>query len=1087
MRFGVLGTVSVWTDDGRTVRVPGVKVRALLAALLVHEGDPVSGDRLIDWLWGDAPPAGPAAALAVKVSQLRRALADAEPGGRALVRSPPPGYRLDAAAVDAREFARLVAEAGRAAGPEPKAALLSGALALWRGPAYADVADEPFAGPVIAKLTEQRLTAVEDLAEARLALGEHAAAVAELDALLAGHPLRERARALHMLALYRSGRQADALAGFDATRARLADELGLDPGAELTALRAAILRQDAALDPPPPSVAVAPPTTNLPAALTPLIGRDEAVAEVGALVEAGRLVTLTGVGGVGKTRLAEAAAAGRTGAFADGVWLVELASFDRADDPDAADCLADTIMAVLGIRDAAAPGDAASAAERLARALRVRRLLLVLDNCEHVVEPVAELVSGLLAAVPGLSVLATGREPLGLAGEVVWSVPPLDVPEPGAEAGAGAAGLERYGAVRLFAARASAAMRGFALSEENADAVAELCRRLDGLPLALELAATRVRALGVGGLVAGLDDRFRTLGHGYRDAPPRQRTLLAVIDWSWRLLTEPERLVLRRLAAHADGCTSEAAAAVCATDDDVLDVLSRLVDRSLVVADHGPDGPRFRLLESVAAFCVARMADAGELDAVRRRHREYYADLAERAEDHLYGHGQRDWLTRLDADGANLRAALDGSIQEGAAATALRMVNALARHWFLRGRLAELDRSAQAALGLPGDVPPSARATALAWRTAASFLLGDVGGWCERHAAVISALDAADDADPVRRGRAEWLLAYAEIDLGDVAAVGERIDRVLAAAETAGDAWTQAAALALRAKHAHIVGDFPALDEAGERAADLFRRLGDRWGLLQATEWLAASAALRGDHDRAAAIHRESLAIAEELGLWTEAAGQLAWLGWNAMQRGDLAAALDLSGRGLRLAVRQDAPLTVVFARLGVAFAARRQGDLDTAERELRTIIATADRRDDGPGLPLYLPGALIELGRVALSRGDAAAAGRRLREAFAAAARLGAVRDTAAALDGLAAVAVAAGRPDDAALLLGAAASARESTDTLVAPSDRSEIDGTAAAVRAALGGEAFDKASARGRTLGPAEMKALAEGQDGAEISIR
>ncbi|TYK52637.1 BTAD domain-containing putative transcriptional regulator [Actinomadura decatromicini] len=1082
MRFGVLGTVSVWTDDGRTVKVPGVKVRALLAALLVHEGDPVSGDRLIDWLWGDAPPAGPAAALAVKVSQLRRALADAEPGGRALVRSPPPGYRLDADAVDAREFARLVDEAGRAAGPEPKAALLSDALALWRGPAYADVADEPFAGPVIAKLTEQRLTAVEDLAEARLALGEHAAAAAELDALLAGHPLRERARALHMLALYRSGRQADALAGFDATRARLADELGLDPGAELTALRAAILRQDAALDPPPPrAVGVAPPTTNLPAAVTPLIGRDEAVAEVGALVEAGRLVTLTGVGGVGKTRLAEAVAAGRTGAFADGVWLVELASFDRADDPDAADCLADTIMAVLGIRDAAAPGDAASAADRLARALRVRRLLLVLDNCEHVVEPVAELVSGLLAAVPGLSVLATGREPLGLAGEVVWSVPPLDVPE----TGAGAAELERYGAVRLFAARASAAMRGFALSEENADTVAELCRRLDGLPLALELAATRVRTLGVRGLVAGLDDRFRTLGHGYRDAPPRQQTLLAVIDWSWRLLTGPERIVLRRLAAHADGCTPEAATAVCATDGDVLDVLSRLVDRSLVVADHGPDGPRFRLLESVAAFCVERMADAGELDAVRRRHREYYADLAEKAD--LYGHGQRDWLARLDAEGANLRAALDGSVQEGAAATALRMVNALARYWFLRGRLGELDRSAQAALGLPGDVPPSARATALAWRTAASFLLGDVGGWCDRHAAVMSAFDAASDTDPVRRVRAEWLLAYAEIDLGDVAVVGERIDRVLAAAETAGDAWTQAAALSLRAKHAHIVGDFPALDEAGERAAALFRRLGDRWGLLQATEWLAASAALHGDHDRAAAIHRESLAIAEELGLWTEAAGQFAWLGWNAMQRGDHAAALDLSGRGLRLAVRQDAPLTVVFARLGVAFAARRRGDLDTAERELRAVLATADRPDDGPGLPLYLPGALVELGRIALGRGDAAAAGRRLREAFAAAARLGAVRDTAAALDGLAAVAIAAGRPDDAALLLGAAASARESTDTLVAPSDRSEIDGTAAAVRTALGGEAFDKASARGRALGPAELNALVEGQDGAEISIR
>ncbi|TMR06948.1 AfsR/SARP family transcriptional regulator [Actinomadura soli] len=1085
MRFGVLGTISVWTDDGRPVRVPGAKIRTLLAALLVHNGDPVSGDRLIDFLWRDAPPVGPASALAVKVSQLRRVLEDAEPGGRALIRSPPPGYRLAAAALDARRFTRLVEAAGRTGEPGPKATLLSDALALWRGPAYADVADEPFTGPVIARLTEQRFTAVEDLAEARLALGEHAAVVAELDGLLADQPLRERARALHMLALYRSGRQADALAGFATTRERLADELGLDPGTELVALRQAILRQDGALEAPcTRTVSVTPPTTNLPAALAPLIGRDEAAAEVGALLAEERLVTLTGVGGVGKTRLAAEVAARRIDAFADGVWLVELASFDCADRPDALDALADVIMTVLAIQDA---GDSSTAVGRLARALRARRILLVLDNCEHVVEPVAELVRRLLGAVPGLRVLATGREPLGLAGEVVWSVPPLDFPREAI----GSDALERYGAVRLFVARASAALRGFALTGDNADAVAVLCRRLDGLPLALELAATRVRTLGVHGLVAGLDDRFRMLGAGYRGAPARQQTLVAVIDWSWRLLTDAERVVLRRLAVHADGCTAEAAAAVSAPDGEVLDVLSRLVDRSLVVADHGPDGPRFRLLESVAAYCVARMADAGELEEIRLRHREYYVRLAERAQEHLYGHGQRDWLSRLDAEGANLRAALDGAIRDGAirdgairdgaAGAALRVVNALARYWFLRGRLAEARRSIQAALDMPGDAPQAARATALTWHTAVSFLLGDIGGWPDRHAAALRGHDDASDSsdssdDPVGRVRAEWLLAYAEIDLGDVGATGALIDRVLSAAEAAGDEWTQAAALALRAKHAHIRGDFPALDAAGERSAALFRRLGDRWGLLQATEWLAASAALRGDHDRAARIHRESLAIAEELGLWSEVAGQLCWLGWNAMQRGAHAAALDLSGQGLRLAVRQDAHLCVIFARLGVAYAARRQGDLGTAERELTTLLDLADCSDDGPGLPLYLPSVLVELGHIEMLYGDTASARRHHREAFTAAGRLGAVRDTAEALTGLATTA-AAERPAHAALLLGAAAGAREATDTIVPPADQHDIDETERTVWAALGDEAFDKAFAQGRTLSPSEICDLVE----------
>ncbi|PRX01774.1 UNVERIFIED_ORG: transcriptional regulator, partial [Actinomadura viridilutea] len=551
MRFGVLGPVAVWTDDGSPVAVPGRKVRALLADLLVHEGRPVPADRLIDDLWGARPPGNPALALSAKVSQLRRVLEDAQPGGRALVETRPAGYVLHIGAdgLDAVRFTDMLARARRTDDPAARAELLRDALALWRGPALADFADEPFAQPTITRLEDLRLAALEDHAEARLALGEHAATAAELGDLVAAHPLRERLRALHMRALYLAGRPREALESFASLRAQLADELGLDPGPELVALHRAILTQDPSLG--------GPPRGNLPAPVSELIGRDAAIAEIEARLRGDRLVTLTGPGGVGKTRLALAVADRVAAAFPDGAWLVELAAYEPP--PTAGDPLGpltDMVMAALDVRD---PPGRGTPVERLVAALRARRMLLVLDNCEHVVEQAAELTDRLLRGVPGLRVLATGREPLAVAGEVVWSVPPLRVPARDADPRE----VARCDAVRLFAARAAAAARGFALDERNAGAVAVLCRRLDGIPLALELAATRVRALGVDGLVARLDDRFRLLAGGRRGAPPRQQTLLAMIDWSWDLLTEPERAVLRRLSVHADGCTPEAAEAVC--------------------------------------------------------------------------------------------------------------------------------------------------------------------------------------------------------------------------------------------------------------------------------------------------------------------------------------------------------------------------------------------------------------------------------------------------------------------------------------------------------------------------------------------
>ncbi|MEV1240447.1 BTAD domain-containing putative transcriptional regulator [Nonomuraea sp. NPDC049750] len=1091
MRFGVLGPLAVWTDQGEPVTIPGLKVRALLADLLVEEGRPVSTDRLVDDLWAGEPPAKSAGALQVRVSQLRRALEEAEPGGKNLIVSRAPGYLLKAAegTVDAARFADLLARAETAESPRTRAELLSDALALWRGPAFADFADEEYTRSAILRLEEQRLSALEQQAEARLELGEHGLLVGELGDLVARNPLRERLRAVHMRALYRAGRQSEALASYADLRERLAEELGLDPGPELAALHQAILGQDPALSSPADR-----PVTNLPASLSDLIGRDGALAEVRTLLESNRLVTLTGSGGVGKTRLALESATRLADAYADGAWLVELAPLDRgtrapdldgrpsdlavrapidgravAENAAAAldvQAVAETVAAALDIRE---ESDGTPLVDRLADALRSRKLLLVLDNCEHVIERVAELTGRLLRAAPGLRVLATSREPLAVAGEVLWSVPPLNVP-----AGADPDEVARSEAAQLFVARAAASARGFTLDEGNAGAVAQLCRRLDGIPLALELAATRVRALGVHGVVARLDDRFRLLASGQRGAPPRQQTLMAVIDWSWQLLTEPERAVLRRLAVHADGCTLEAAEETCAEDGlDVLDLLARLVDRSLVVVADGTGGMRYRLLESVAEYCLERLAEAGELDRVRQAHSAYYTALAVQAEPFLYGHAQREWLLRLDAEAANMRAALDAAAAAGDAAGALTLVNALAWYWVLRGRLAEGRRSLESALaigdggavpevGAVGDggavqdfgVSSSARARAGAWRAGFAVMRGEDIDWR-------SAVDRV--ADPGVRARAEWFIGSSALDM---VTGQELVTSALATFRAMGDEWGIAAALSCRARDAFTRRDFVALERDGEESARLFRQLGDRWGVLQATEWLGGLAEMGGDAERARRLFADGLRMAEDLGLWPEVAGRTAWLGWMELGAGEFERAMELCGRALHIASGQGHQETTIMAEMGLAYAERRAGHLDLAEQRLNHLLEGIAR---GPGVEpaLHLPDTLVELGFLIERRGDVATARDLHLEALTAAQRIGDPRSATWAVEGLASAVAAGGGHERAARLLGLAAGVREHNQTPAAPSEAAEITRVTEAVVEALGEAAFGIAYEQGGRL--------------------
>ncbi|MEU7858879.1 BTAD domain-containing putative transcriptional regulator [Nonomuraea sp. NPDC049141] len=1112
MSFGVLGPLAVWTDDGRRIEVTEPRMRALLADLLAHGGGPVSMDRLIDDLWGDRPSRNPVGTLQARVSQLRRVL-----GGSGSIVHTPAGYRLatvanpspaepdafhagadafhvgpdpfrdrwrdadrsegrhalgrfgaggDAGrfriAVDADRFLELAGR--RSADPHERAAQLHEALTLWRGPAYADLADEEFLRPEIARLEEARLSALEEQAEVRLALGEDV----DLADLVAQHPLRERLRAQHMTALYRGGRQGEALASYDDLRERLARELGLDPTPELAALQEAILRQD-------PSLTARPPHSNLPTPLTELIGRDAELAQLRDLLNTARLVTLTGPGGVGKTRLALETARSildESPAFPDGVWLVELGGI-----ADVAEAVAD----VLGVRD----DDAAPLAPRLATALAAKRALLVIDNCEHLVEEAAALVSALLRAAPGLRVLTTSREPLCVTGERVHVVPPLTEPD----------------AVRLFTARAdlkpnephattaadptttldttteatattsttaTTATMGPAATDatswpsraneldgrdEVGEAVATICRRLDGIPLALELAATRVRALGVREVAERLDDRFRLLSSGMRDAPSRQRTLRAVIDWSWDLLSGHERVVLRRLAVHADGCTLEAAETICAEPGvDVVDVLARLVDRSLVVVTTGP---RYRLLESVAAYCAERLAEAGEHGRIAARHARYYTSLAERAD--LRGPGQRQWLERLDTETANLRLALSGP-------EPLRLVNALAWYWFLRGRMGEARRSLATALSrttpTPTPRPPDRPATtsltmdrpstdasvtdasasglpmtgplAIGVPAASSFAAGRPVGVAfaadpsvsgplvtsapavDRpvgEAAVASvwlagmALAVGEVAPPVReagldvegRALADWFLTHVRWAYGDQAAHQAAVSRALAAFEVLGDRWGIAAALSLRAKLAVGRADLTAMERDGRRSLELFSQLGDGWGQLEAMDALDRLAEIRGDYAEAARLRVEQLRLAEELGF--EVAFKLAGLGRVALLAGQYERADHYHERARRLAVEQSYKAAEEHAVLGLALSARRQGRYERAEGLLMPWLGWLREVRGTPGIAFLM----AELGFAAEQRGDAGTALARQRDGYEAAQTTGDPRAIALALEGLA------------------------------------------------------------------------------------
>jgi predicted ATPase/DNA-binding SARP family transcriptional activator len=1074
VHIGILGPLEVRAGPGHPVEVAGARLRRLLLRLALDPGRVVTSGQLVDAVWDEHPPAGAANALQALVSRLRRLL----PG---VLESHPSGYRLAVAAeaVDAARFETL-ALAGReqlARDPGRARELLGEALALWRGPALADAGDAGFAEPAVARLDDLRLQALEDRVEADLAAGATDRLVAELEELVAAHPLSERLGGQLLRALALSGRQADALGAYERLRARLADELGIDPSPELQAVHVATLRGE--LAPPPADPAGRVANTNLRASITSFVGRGDDLARIKAALAGARLVTLTGPGGAGKTRLAAEVAAGLLERMPDGAWMVELGSVvDPVDLPQA-------VLSLFGARELrllAAPGTTAvPPLDRLVEALGGRRLLLVVDNCEHLVAAAAALVDHLLARCPGLRVLATSREPLGIAGEVLHPVGPLAVPEGEVSPAEALA----YPAVRLLADRGAAARPGFTVDEATLGPVLRICRALDGLPLAIELAAARFHALSPGQVAARLDDRFRLLADGRRPVAGRHQTLRAVIDWSWELLGGDEQVLLRRLSVFAGGATLEAVERICAgpvpggpAADEVLYLLAGLVDKSLVVAAEGDGGGvRYGMLETVRAYGAERCRAAGEDEALARAHAGFFLTLAEEAEPELRRRDQLRWLARLAAERDNLHAALRWAVDRGETAIALRLAAALSWYWFLTSARAEaLDWTAKA-LALPGDARSPARAQLLAFRALTVMSGGvDPAAALELAAQAMALIDALPPDEPRRSHPVLTILPALTAMFGndDPAAL-----RRLAADHDHPDPWMAAMAHLLTGALMMNLGEAGTAEPELDQALVRFRELGERWGIGQALVARADLQSGRGHPELAMAALGEAREVLAGLGDREDVSQILIRTAAERARAGQVDQAEDDLEAADRIAHEVGAEDQKLYVRLTRADLVRWQGRLDEARKLLEDAIV--DYRLGGFPVEHVYAIAQASLGHIEVAAGrlqDARDCHRRALEAA-----LGTHdRPVVARVVGLAAaIALADGDPGQAAELLGAA-------EALRGMPDEADLDlrRVREAARAAHGDRGLTLAFRRGAAR-PREdvLAALAEGGGATEVS--
>lgn len=940
----MLGPFEVRADDGDPADVPGARLRGLLVALALRPGHVVPKATLVDWIWGEHPPADATNALQRLVSRLRKALPEGSVEGRT------DGYRLtvEPDAVDAVRFERLLGQARDGEDPG-RVRLLREALALWRGAAMQDVGlpDSAAFDAAVTRLEGLRLTAMEDRFDAEVGLGHGAELVTELTDLVAAHPVRERLAAALMRALAAAGRDTDALLVYQRTREALADALGVDPSPELSALHVALLRGELGRREETRN-------TNLRAELTSFVGKGDDVAAVRELIAEHRLTTLIGPGGAGKTRLATETARTLRADLPDGAWLVELAAVAADSDTGGGsegqgggESVAQATLAALRLRDALL-GEAPDAepTNRVIAAVRERAMLLILDNCEHVIESAATFAHRVLGECRRLRILATSREPLGITGEALWRVAPLALPA--GDAGPGE--IESAPAIRLLRDRAGAVRKDLATGVRTSSTLARVCRALDGMPLAIELAAARLRTMSLDQLADRLDDRFRLLTGGSRTALPRHRTLRAVIDWSWELLTDAERMVLRRLSVFSGGASLEAAERVCASTEggpegqgvgkntaveagQVLELLTALTEKSLVVTE-AEGAPRYRMLGTIKEYAEQRLVEAGEADLTRRAHLAYFTEFAEIAEPRLRRAEQLEWLATLEAEHDDIGAAMRGALAAGEADGAMRLAAAAGWYWWLGGHKAEGNELILAAISLPGDVADEIRAVVYALAT--------------------GFMTSGRESDQYQAE--EWIHEVHEIDqrvrirhpaVGLVAAL-ERLlrapDAYLSAWEpllAAEDPWARALARLQLGKMRIMLGDGDRdADASLEAALTEFRALGDRWGISLALTELADRIAVRGEFAGACEHYEQAITVVTEAGAIEDVVrmrsrqAQLYWLS------GDEESSAAAMAEAQRSAERVAWPGALTELALSKAELARWRGDAEQARRQLD--VATA-------------------------------------------------------------------------------------------------------------------------------------------------
>jgi predicted ATPase/DNA-binding SARP family transcriptional activator/DNA-binding CsgD family transcriptional regulator len=863
------------------------KGAALVKLLSLTPGHRMHREQVMNVLWPDLSPKAASNNLRGALHVARRVL-DPDPSTASLYLSLQgeqitlcPGGQLW---VDVEAFE----EAASAARSSQHRAAYRTAIELYSGELLPEDRYEEWAHSRREELRRLHLALLVELADLYEERGEHEPAVEALRRVVVEEPTLEEAHAGLMRLYALLGRRGEALIQYGRLREALSTQLDATPSTEARRLRDEIATgnlQPNHLAATPPEQILDASKHNLPASSSSFVGREGEIIEVKRALAMTRLLTLTGAGGSGKTRLALEVARNLVGLYPDGVWLVELAPISEGT------LVPEVVANALRVREL--PGR--PIIDTLVGDLKTRKMLLLLDNCEHLIDASANLTDTLLSDCPHLKILATSREPLGVAGEAIWRVPSLAAPDTDRLPAAGE--LTRYDAVRLFLDRARLRLPHFELTQQNAGAVAGVCGRLEGMPLAIELATARMGTLAVEQVAGRLEDFLGLLTGGSRTAEPRQQTMRATLDWSYELLSEPERKLFRDLSAFAGGFTLEAAETVGpdgVTEANILDLLSKLVDKSLVIAEASNDRRvRYRMLEPIRQYARERLEKSEESDATVRRHAEYFLALAEEAEPELKGAAQEEWLERLEAEHDNFRAALSWAMEQCEAELGLRLCAALVEFWHLHVHHNEARRWLEGALAKEGG-SPSARMKAL---ERACFLAWEQGDYERAMAFGEEGLVLA------RRFEDTASAAAILVNLGSVAMSRMEVDRASALLEeavaiygTSGDAWGLAHGLYVLGLVAVVQRDHDRAMARHEESLALAQKAENKVGILQALGLGALTALVRGDHRQADVLNKATMEMSRRLGIRHYVAGCLASLSVSAGIQGHSVRAARLWG-----------------------------------------------------------------------------------------------------------------------------------------------------------------------------------------------